>query len=376
MNNYRPISLLTSFSKIFEKVLQRRLLNHLTEHNILVKEQYAFRTNLKTDNSTYHLTNEILKGLNDNKMVGAIFCDLEKAFDCVNHKILLTKLKFYGITDNHYKLYKSYLINHYQKTLLYNKNGNIITSARSKVKQGVPQGSVLGPLLFLIYINDLPKFVNEKSVPILFADDTSILVSHPNPVEFCNTINTVFQILSDWIQNNLLSLNLDKTHFIRFVTKNKNLTELNSKFDNKLPPITTTTKFLGLTVNCSLTWTNHIDFLTKKLSKTCYLIRNIKPYLSISTLRMVYHSLFHSVMSFGIMFWGNSPYSPIIFKMQKRVLRILEGVGYRDSCRELFKELKILTLSSQYILSLLLFVTQNRGLFVSNSSFHNFDTRQ
>jgi len=229
--------------------MQKRLLNHLTEHNILVKEQHGFRTNLKTDNATYHLTNEILNGLNNNMLVGAIFCDPEKAFDCVNHHILLTKLEFYGITGNHYKLYNSYLMNRYQRALLYNDNGNIITSAWSKVKQGVPQGSVLGPLLFLIYINDLPKFVNGKSLPILFADDTSILVSHSNPVEFCNTINTVFQTLSDWFRNNLLSLNLTKTHFITFVTINKNQTEININCDNKLPPATNITKFLGLTVN-------------------------------------------------------------------------------------------------------------------------------
>ena len=198
--------------------------------------------------------------------------------DCVNHHILLTKLEFYGITGNHYKLYKLYLMNRYQRTLLYNDNGNIITSAWTKVKQGVLQGSVLGPLLFLIYINDLPKFVNGKSSPILFADDTSILVSHSNPVEFCNTINTVFQTLSDWFRYNLLSLNLNKTHFIRFVTKNKSQTEINITYDNKLPPSTNITKFLGLTVNCSLTWTNHIDFLTKELSNICYLIRNIKPF--------------------------------------------------------------------------------------------------
>jgi len=230
-------------------------------------------------------------------------------------------------------------MNRYQRTLLYNDYGNIITSAWSKVKQGVPQGSVLGPLLFHICINDLPKFVNGKSIPILFVDDTSILVSHSNPVEFCNTINTVFHTISDWFRNNLLSLNLTKTHFIRFVTKNKNQTEININCDNKLPPSTNITKFLGLTVNCSLTWTNHIDFLSKKLSNTCYLIRNIKPFLSILALKMVYHSLFHSIMSYGIMFWGNSPHTHIIFKMQKRVLRIIVGAGYRDSCRELFKEL-------------------------------------
>ena len=109
INNYRPISILTSFSKILEKVMQTRLLKHLTDNNILVKEQYGFRTNLKTDNAIYHLTNEILNALNNNLSIGGIFCDLEKAFECVNHNILLIKLKFYGITDNDYKLYKPYL---------------------------------------------------------------------------------------------------------------------------------------------------------------------------------------------------------------------------------------------------------------------------
>ena len=178
INNYRLISILTSFSKIFEKTLQTRLLKHLTDHNILVKEQYGFRTKIKTDNTTYHLINEILNALSNSLLIGGIFCDLEKAFDYVNHKILLTKIEFYGITGSHYKL------DRYQRTLLYNEDGNITVSTWSKVEHGVPQGSVLGHLLFHIFINDLPKFINDKSLPILLADDTSILESHPNPMDF------------------------------------------------------------------------------------------------------------------------------------------------------------------------------------------------
>jgi hypothetical protein len=146
------------------------------------------------------------------------FCDLEKAFDCANHKILLSKLEFYGITGTHFKLYKSYLSDRYQRTVLFNENGHAITSSWSKVEQGVSQGSVLGPLLFLVFINDLSKFLNNTSAPILFADDTSILVSHLDSLIFYKTINEVFQTLNAWFKQNLLSLNLAKTHFIKFIS--------------------------------------------------------------------------------------------------------------------------------------------------------------
>ena len=146
------------------------------------------------------------------------------------------------------------MTNTYQRTLLYNEKGNIATSTWAKIEHGVPQGLVLGPLLFLIFINDLPKFVNDKSVPILFADDTSILLSHSNPTDFNNDINTAFKILNDWFKQNLLSLNFTKTQFTNFTTKNNNEIEININYNNK---------FISLTVDCSLTWINHIDLLTK-----------------------------------------------------------------------------------------------------------------
>ena len=144
VTNYRPISLLTSFSKVFEKMIYGILLQHVTINNISVEEQFGFRTSSSTDKASYKLIDEILNALNNRMMVGGIFCDLQKAFDCVNHNILLTKLEFYGITGIAYKLIKSYLEGRYQRVVLNNNS----YSNWCEIKHGVPQGSILGPLLF------------------------------------------------------------------------------------------------------------------------------------------------------------------------------------------------------------------------------------
>ena len=168
--------------------MQRRILKHLTKYNIVSTEQYGFRVGLRTDNATYKLTTEILNSINNKLLVGGIFCDLEKAFDCVNHDILLSKLKFYGISDKDFQLYQSYLGNRYCRTAIYNdsKNSNKVSNW-AKVRHGVPQGSILGPILFLLYINDLPKIINKTSAPIIFADDIGILFAHSNPTDFNKT---------------------------------------------------------------------------------------------------------------------------------------------------------------------------------------------
>jgi hypothetical protein len=174
---------------------------------ILSSEQFGFRSNSSTEKATFKLLNDVLLALNNKTFVGGIFCDLEKAFDCVNHNLLMKKLKFYGIVGNAYALIKSYLSDRYQRVLTDDNLAHSYTSSGwRKIKYGVPPESILGPLLFLFYINDLPKVLNNDSKPVLFADDTSIIVSNPNLLNFKNNLISSFKQLKVWYQYVIIKL--------------------------------------------------------------------------------------------------------------------------------------------------------------------------
>ena len=310
-------------------------------------------------------------------MVGGIFCDLKKAFDNVDQAILLSKLKFYGIRGKFHELITSYLENRYQRVSINSKNPCLSSYSRwGKIKCGVPQGSILGPLLFLLYINDLGTVFRNNHKPILFADDTSLIVTHNDLTEFSRDVTSAFNSLNKWFAANLLSLNLNKTQYVQFMTKNTPIRDISISHNNMLISKTSNTKFLGLIITDSLSWKDHITQLIPKLSTACYILRCIRPYMSLEALKCVYHSYFHSLLSYGLIFWGNSSFSSHIFRLQKKAIRVIMGLGPRDSFRKPFKHLRILPLQSQYIFSLLMFVVENKNIFQINSEIHDINTRQ
>jgi hypothetical protein len=374
VSNYRPISLLTSFSKIFEKVVYNRLYKHIECNHILAAEQFGFRHKSSTDMATYYLTDNILTALNNKSFVGSIFCDLQKAFDSVNYDVLLAKIEFYGILGKTYKLIESYLKNRYQRVLI-DLDSKKYYSEWKLVTDGVPQGSILGPLLFLLYINDLPFSMSNISNPILYADDTSLVLKNLDSQIFKEDVNTSVRQINKWFQSNLLVLNLEKTNFLQFETKNSNVTNFPVIYENKQISNAQSIKFLGIIVDKKLSWQCHVDQMIPKLNKVVYLIRVLKSFLTFESLKMMYFTLFHSIIAYGIIFWGVSSHSKNIFKIQKRVLRIIANVDRRGSCRTIFKKVKILPLQSQYIYSILMFVVKNKKLFKINSEFHTLNTR-
>ena len=216
ITNYRPISLLPSLSKIIEKIIYKRLISCLNENNILANEQFGFKKNATKNMATYTSLNNIQLALDKKWLVGGIFCDLQKASDCVSHNILLEKMEYYGITGTAHKLMQSYLDNRYQRTKIKDKSLNTTFSSWELVKNGVPQGSVLGPLMFLIYINDLPKTINKIATSVIFADDTGIIITNNNKIDFTNALQQTIIEMSSWFRSNLLTLNYDKTHFLQF----------------------------------------------------------------------------------------------------------------------------------------------------------------
>lgn len=352
VTNYRPISLIPIFGKIFETALKNQI-SHYFEHNALFNTcQYGFRSNCSTTMAISKLSDIVLKAFADKDLAFAVCLDLSKAFDSVSHSLLLKKLNYYGFDDSSILLMKRYLENRYQCVCVNNSNSSI-----RKIKHGVPQGSILGPTLFLIYVNDLPHSSNDAT-HILFADDTTLGGSSSDIESMDYKVNKVQLEVNEWFLSNRLSLNSEKTQVLYF-----SLREIDKNTDS--------IKLLGIILDSKMSWENHINSVASVLSRKLYILRRLKSTVSQSTLITAYFGFIHSRLSYGILVWGHSCHTAKLFAIQRKCIRIIANLKFRDDCRSYFKSLRIMTLPAVYIFNCLIHVKKNYNDFSSLDHIYN-----
>lgn len=368
MENYRPIALLSVFSKILEKCVASRIYSFLNKFNILNKNQFGFRKNLNTSDAVIKLLNTVYKSTDDKYLTLAIFADLSKAFDCVDHKILLKKLDYLGIRGVAHSWIASYLSNRTQIV----KIGSSISSPVT-LTSSVPQGSVIGPLLYILYVNDFPNSIKNGLVT-QFADDTSCLQSSQSLDNLVILTNTNLNKMSDWFKNNKLVLNSSKTATMMFNVPNECRNPINKQLSLALKCVEHT-KFLGITIDVNFSWKIHINEISVKLARACFCLRKIKQLTNFSTCKTYYYSNFQSILCYGITCWGIVADAHRIFVLQKKAMRIMCGEPPRTSCKDLFKKHKILPFPCIYILETLILGFKKKSDFNLLGDTHDYNTR-
>ena len=379
IKNYRPVCSLSPFSKIFERLIYNRMIDFIDKNNILSTNQFGFRKGLSTESAIIQFIDKVHNGLSKRQHTIAVFMDLSKAFDVLDHNILSKKLEHYGFRGKFLELLMSFISN---RNYFVSANG--FKSNTKTVNIGVPQGSTLGPLLFLIYVNDM---CNSSSILNFtqFADDTTITHSGTNLNILTNELEKELEKVLDWLLANKLIINLTKTHSMLFTNKITDR-KINLRVKNTTLEQKSECRFLGVIVDENINWKSHINHVSNKITRIIALLRLLKYTFPIHILKTLYMSLIQPYLNYCNLIWGAADKTIIepLFLLQKKAIRIVNRVPYLEHTKPLFESMKTLTLFQLYDLNCILFIykclnsdkyKEFRNKITRNSHFHNYNTR-
>ena len=297
--NYRPITTLPVLAKIFEKLAHKRMTNFIDKFNLIGRNQFGFLAGHNTSDALLEFLDKAYDAINQNKVLLAIFLDFSKAFDTVDHEILLKKLDFYGFRGTSLQWIRSFLNN---RTQFVEINQN--RSSVSRLNVGVPQGSTLGPLLFLLYINDLSKSLTQLK-SIHFADDTTLYLDMKPSIDHTLLINTELTRVQSWINANKLSLNVQKTNYM-IISNRMGHDDLNICLNGQSIERTDNHKFLGVLIDDKLRFNKHVEMLCSKMAQSIGMMRRISHLVPTNILKNLYYTMIYSRFTYAITTWGSA----------------------------------------------------------------------
>ena len=361
--------------------MYQRLITFINKHKLLYDYQFGFWENSSTAMALITIIDKITESLERGDYALGMFLDFSKAFDTVDHSILLKKLHNYGIRGIALDWFDNYLKNR-EQFVTYNS----VTSNKLRITCGVPQGSILGPLLFLLYINDLST-VSDASLPFMFADDTTFLYTGNNLNTLTNNVNTELIKIDEWLKCNKLSINIKKTHYIIFSSKNKIIDD-NQQVKINSEPIERVyyTKFLGVFLDSNLNWKKHIEYVSKKISKSIGILCKARKLLNKPTLVNLYYTFVYPYYIYGIQVWGGTYPTNLqkLVLLQKKAIRIITCSKYMASTQNLFTQYKLLRLPEiyKYLVGIFVYKFDNMqvpvifsGFYAKARAVHSHDTR-